>query len=125
VGNKGVSNQYVFRLHGFDTVSSQSSQSVRPDTVTSDEHLNYSVVATPNGGSTISEDSRGKGRKGMAERGATIKAECFRLVRENYGESRVGLVVRALEQDFEEDVLADIIQCIETGNDIGHALWRP
>jgi hypothetical protein len=126
-GNKAVSNQYVFRLHGFSDaprVADQPSQSGTPATKTSVEHLIYSVVAAPYVAAQP-EDSRGKGRKGVAERGATIKAECFRLVRENYGESRIGLVVRALEVDFEDDVLADIRRCISLDADIGEALYRP
>ena len=72
-----------------------------------------------------SEDSNKETRKRLGERGASPKAECYRLVREHYGESRVGLVSRALEVDSPEEVLDEILDAIETENNIGYALWRP
>jgi hypothetical protein len=52
-------------------------------------------------------------------------ADCFWLVRHHYGESKVGLVKIALEAYGPDETWERAIEAIETGEDIGRALWVP
>jgi hypothetical protein len=52
-------------------------------------------------------------------------ADCFWLVRHHYGESKVGLVKIALEAYGPDETWERAVEAIETGDDIGRALWVP
>lgn len=55
----------------------------------------------------------------------TPESKVYRLVREHYGPGKVGLVTIALGDTAAEEILADVEEAIENGDDIGHVLWRP
>jgi hypothetical protein len=57
--------------------------------------------------------------------GGVENADCFWLVRHHYGESKIGLVKIALATYGPDETWNRTIDAIETGNDIGHALWVP
>jgi hypothetical protein len=57
--------------------------------------------------------------------GVENNADCFWLVRHHYGESRVGLVKIALDAYGPDETWERTIEAIETGDDIGNALWVP
>jgi hypothetical protein len=57
--------------------------------------------------------------------GGVENADCFWLVRHHYGESKVGLVKIALEAYGQDETWDRAVEAIETGDDIGHALWLP
>jgi hypothetical protein len=57
--------------------------------------------------------------------GGVENADCFWLVRHHYGESRVGLVKIALDAYGPDETLDRTSRAIETGDDIGNALWVP
>ena len=148
VAGRGISNQYVFRLKHVpdapkimsrdrEIVSRQSLISVTLDTLTSDEHLilfqrGYDLASYASSSEDRKADEK---RLGEEEREtprspdppkASVKAECFRLAREYEGDGSCGLVARLLNNgESPEDVLADIRDAIESGNCLGHALWRP
>ena len=52
-------------------------------------------------------------------------ADCFWLVRQHYDESKVGLVKIALAAYGPDETWERAIEAIETGEDIGRALWVP
>jgi hypothetical protein len=63
---------------------------------------------------------------GSASPEAAIAArDCYALVRQHYGEGRVGLVARALMEMLPEEVYRRITEAIEDENDLGHVLWVP
>jgi hypothetical protein len=55
----------------------------------------------------------------------SIEAQCFVLARKSYGPTASALVSKALRTLSASEVLEEIQNAIETGNDLGHALWRP
>jgi len=52
----------------------------------------------------------------------SIPQRCYALVRRHYP-AKIGLVTRALREYPESDVLEYIESCIESDDDLGHALW--
>ena len=70
---------------------------------------------------------RGSKLKGVhtIESAKTDTSECYRLARENYGERWTALVTKALRASDAQDVLAEIKNAIEDGEDLGYVLWRP
>jgi hypothetical protein len=65
-------------------------------------------------------------RQEIEERGIPLSwaSECYRLARENYGERGAALVAKALWTTEARDVLDSIRDAIESGDDIGRALWQ-
>ena len=55
----------------------------------------------------------------------SITSECYRLARDNAGDRGAALVTKALQSSDPRDVLAEIESAIESGDDLGHVLWRP
>jgi hypothetical protein len=55
----------------------------------------------------------------------STEAQCFNLARQSYGPTASALVSKALRTLPASEVLEEIQNAIETGNDLGHALWRP
>jgi len=75
---------------------------------------------------TASLGSEAPKKNGIREREVTsTESQCFQLARENSGERGAALVAKALQTTSADDVLAAIEDAIESGNDLGHALWRP
>lgn len=52
-------------------------------------------------------------------------AQCYALARRNFPESKIGLVTRALKVWGIDEVFRRIEEAVETGDDLGHALWVP
>ena len=104
-------------------------------------HIPINISATP-GGVVIHEDSQqGKEERGIrgiegARHSASIESplqperqsvisECYRLARDNYGDRGAALVTKALQSSEPWEVLSEIEDAIEAGDDLGHVLWRP
>jgi len=67
-----------------------------------------------------------KAKEDFRERKITsTESQCFQLARENSGERGAALVAKALQTTSADDVLAAIEDAIESGDDLGHALWQP
>jgi hypothetical protein len=64
-------------------------------------------------------------REERKENTPSIASQCFQLARQNCGERGAALVAKALPTSTPDEVLDDIQDAIESGDDIGHALWRP
>jgi hypothetical protein len=80
---------------------------------------------------TLSEDSmEGKKRKGSGERGASPKAECFRLARETFGEASAAIIGKAIKDGAEPAEIREALEytlSIESAvtSDLALALWIP
>ena len=70
----------------------------------------------------------------LKARAPSAKAFCYELVRKYYGKGKLGCVTNSLNTRSEEEVLADIIDVIKAGDDLGAgsnggdlgaALWVP
>jgi hypothetical protein len=55
----------------------------------------------------------------------SLRGECYRLARDNYGDRGAALVTKALQSSDTREILAEIEAAIEAGDDLGHVLWRP
>ena len=55
----------------------------------------------------------------------SLRGECYRLARDNYGDRGAALVTKALQSSDPREILAEIEAAIEAGDDLGHVLWRP
>lgn len=70
--------------------------------------------------------SEGKGPTSIESpsRLGSLRSECYRRARDNYGERGVALVSKALRSASPSDILTEIESAIESGEDIGYALWQ-
>jgi DNA-binding Lrp family transcriptional regulator len=61
----------------------------------------------------------------LKARAPSARAFCYELVRKYYGKGKLGCVTNSLNTQSEEEVLADIIDVIKAGGDLGATLnWR-
>jgi hypothetical protein len=90
----------------------------------------YSPDAPP----SLVEDLLAEAAFLLKARAPSAKAFCYELVRKYYGKGKLGCVTNSLNTRSEEEVLADIIDVINAGGDLGAgsnrgdlgaALWVP
>jgi hypothetical protein len=100
-------------------------------------HIRINISATSRDVAVNEDSQQGKEERGIRgsegkppsiespSRSDSAASECYRLARDNYGDRGAALVTKALQSSIPQDVLAEIEDAIESGDDLGHVLWRP
>jgi hypothetical protein len=128
-GRRNLPNRYMPLLTNAKAMKPPSVITVKPPSViaTAPEPYTEPLIEPPIPINISATACAVAAKEDFRERGKplSIESQCFDLARKSYGPTAAALVVKALRTLSAQEVLEEIQNAIETGNDLGHALWRP